>query len=190
MQLIGVEGGVCLHELTPFAIVFSAVVALLLAWVGWWVNRNLTREQAAVALILEREAFFRDDFFSLSILINKHADDSSFFEMLADKVPTGLKDRTWNENRRVWNLPVEQKQWLTVFTCLNYYEAIAVSIEQKAIDKKTVEKFMRGKFVNYFQILYPFILAIRNKQGIGTKSTWKSLERRAKKWGAKTPLKN
>lgn len=180
---MGVEGGVCFHELTPIAIVISAAVALIIGmggwWILWWINRKLAKKEAALLLLLDREPLYKDDFFALWMMFRKDVD----FGALAGCLPVGLNHRAWDDDRKRWNLPLEQRQWLNICSCFNYYEIIAIAIEEDAIDEQIVEGFLRPRFVEYVTELYPFIVATRTTSA-GESTTWIAVENLARKWGA------
>ena len=182
-RLFGVEGGVCLQELTPVAIVLSAAVALGIGLLGWWVtwriNRKLAKKDAALLLLLDREPLYRDDFFALWIIFQKDTD----FKALATHLPVGVAHQVWNHDRDRSNLPTNQRKWLTVSNCLNYYEVIAISIKAHAIDETIVKNFLRPRLVDYIESLYPFIISVR-KSRAGDLTTWLAVENLAKSWGA------
>ena len=52
-RLFGVEGGVCLNELAPIAIVFAAAIALVVGaggwWWNWWINRKLAKKRGSAS---------------------------------------------------------------------------------------------------------------------------------------------
>lgn len=179
----GVDGGLCLNELTPITILVSAGIALVIGiggwWCMWWINRRLAKKEAALLLLSSREPEYREDFFSLWIMIRKDTN----FETLVEHEPVGRPDKDWAFDRHMWNLPIEQKQWLTVSRCLNFYEIIAIAIEEHAVDEKIMGEFLRPRLKDHIEMLYPFIKAIRNKAS-GDPTTWTKVERLARKWGA------
>lgn len=169
--------------LTPIAILGSALMALAVAVVGWFQNRKLAREQAAITLIFDQEPPYREHFRALWVLIQKGVD----LEELATHVPSGSPENTWDQDREADNLPEKQRQWITVNLCLNYYETIAVAIDQGAIDETTVFEFLGPRMVYFAVELHPFIKAVRENPNIGDPTSWISLERLAKEWGAEFP---
>ena len=186
-EFVGLKGGFCMAELTPFAILISAIIALFVGWLGWLGNRKLARERAAVRLIMEREAAVRDDFRSLWMMIQKNSHDPEFFFNLGRHFPVGTDGQGWEEDKDVSALPTEQQQWFIVSSCLHYYEAIAVAIDRGAIDKETVAGFLKEKFKFYMTVLYPFIQYSRTQTGFGSEDTWVMAQKLAESWGAEFP---
>jgi len=174
------ERGFCWHELTPLAIAVSATVALLAAIGGWFQNRKLAREQAAIRLIFETEEEHHDEFLAVWALLQEKPDLGA----LAKQLPSRIEGKSWSDHCDRNNLPIEQQQWMRVTAVLNYYDSIAVAIERKAIDEKTMKDLLGPKFVRYVEELYPFIVSVRTHPIAGHPEVWVPLERLAKKWGA------
>lgn len=83
------------------------------------------------------------------------------------------------------NLPVAQRQWMLVKSCLNYFEALAIAINKGAIDADTVKEFSGPHLVWCVEKVFPFIIKVRQITGVGEDSTWKPIENLAVQWGAK-----
>lgn len=170
--------------MVPVAILLSATVALAVGVFGWWQNRRLNREQAALSLLLNQQHEHRRDALAVWLLIQRGAD---FGELVKSK-PLGADGQEW-QSCQEWNLPLEQRQFMVVNRLLKYYEAIATAIRRNIIDKGTVRRFMGPNIVYYVENLYPFIVGSRGDKAIGNDDVWKDIETLAKKWGAKVPKK-
>ena len=179
-HFLGVDGGFCLQELTPFAIVGSVIIALLVAYIGWARARKLAREQAAVRLIFDTERLYRADFNSLWFMLRKGVN----LPELGQHLPGGTAGKTWEDDKDFDALPIKDQQWMIVARCLNYYEGIAISIKRKAVDSKTMRDFIGPKLVKFVMALHPFIIEVRKHPVAGSPDTWLPLEKLAKKWGA------
>ena len=169
-----------MQEFTPLAIGLSALVVLAVAIWSWQQNRKLSREQAAVSLILKWDAAHRDDLRALWLLLQKGIPA----EQLADHTPVGRDRQGWKAAISIDNLPAEQQQYVIAVRCLNYFEAIAIAIQRGAIDEKTVREFLGPNLVYYVEKLYPFITALRVQKEVGDEDTYRFLVRLARRWGA------
>ena len=106
---------------------------------------------------------------------------------LAAHVPFGDPAKNWEENIKVKHLPIEQRKWLTINRCLNYWEALAIAIKNETVDDQTVKDFVGPVLAGTVVKLYPFISAVRNNNVVGSDDTWRPLQDLAEKWGATFP---
>lgn len=168
---------------TPIAIVLSASAAITVAAVGWYVNRKLARESAALSLIIERERETRAEGRAVTLLLFQKVDVAK----LVDHVPVGKTGATWEQALPETCLTLEQKQHLYISRLLSFYEAVAVAINGKIVAEHIIKRFLIGRFCWHIENLYPFISASRNNEDIGGEDTWIELEWLARRWGAKLP---
>lgn len=168
---------------TPIAIVFSATAAIVVAAIGWYVNRKLARESAALSLILERQRETRTEARAVALLLFQKVNVAELVEHL----PVGKDGATWEAALPETSLPTEQKQHLHISRLLSFYEAVAVAITEKIVDERTIKRFLINRFCWHIENLYPFILAARGNENIGGEDTWIELEELARRWGATLP---
>ena len=180
--------------LTPAAILVSAGVALFVASRNWAEtlrlskkvekeNRKLARERAAVELMLGHHKEQEPNFRALYWLVENGVN----FGQLATNVPKGTSGQSWDDAQSPEKLSVEQRQWMAVRNCLNYFEALAIAIDKGAIDADTVREFLGAKLVWYVEKTHPFIAKVRKTPGMGEDSTWRPLENLAVQWDAEIP---
>ncbi len=169
--------------LSPIAILISASAAIFVAVVGWYVNRKLARESAALSLILQRTREVRTDNRAVTLLLLKNVNIAE----LADHSPVGASRSTWKTALPEDNLPTKQRQHLYILHLLSFYEAIAIAISKKIIDEATIKRFLNQRLCWQVEELYPFISAARGKKEVGEEETWIELEKLARRWGANLP---
>lgn len=169
--------------LVPAAIVFSALAAIFVANVGWWVNRKLARESAAFSLIVEKERENRPEYRAVTLLLLKNVDVSE----LAGHAPIGEAGATWEAALPEDCLSTKQKQNLHISRLLTFYEAVAIAIAEKIVDEEVVKRFLIQRLCWHIEDLYPFISSSRGKDAVGDEDTWLEVEELARRWGARLP---
>ncbi len=165
------------------AIVFSAFAAIAVAIVGWYVNRVLARESAAISLIVERERENRAEFRAVSLLLIKDENVGA----LAEHVAIGGTGSDWEVAFPEDDLPTKQKQNLYISRLLTFYEAVAIAIAEKIVDEEIVKRFLIHRLRWHVEKLYPFIISSRGKEEVGDEKLWIEIEELARRWGAQLP---
>lgn len=82
------------------------------------------------------------------------------------------------------NITQSMQHWRVIY-CLNFYERLAVSINNGIYHETMVKEVFYNSIVNYFYIAEPFIKALREKEQKET--YYQEYELLAKKW-KRTPL--
>ncbi len=148
-----------IEYLTPIAILFSALVAII----AMLIARKTSREKAAIDFLfstMENEKYWK----AIKLMGDIHRDLNIDIKRYAHKSHAGDDEAE------------------TIRYVLNYFEHFAIGINTKIYDEAIIKRHLRSIVIDVWKIMDDYVYEVRD--GTNKKTPFNELEALAKRWEA------